>query len=151
MKLLPNISFQRSFLFACLQRNIYLKNILAPKQLPIKQQLYCPFISLFKYLYTTQLAFQSHRFHIGRLVGSMDAKLSDTEGQLCRTFPSSSKVFSCYFLETSPPDLNSNQHEFLVGFPCGNLHYNELRRILPCYMSVQVLVLRWQWPLLAKY
>lgn len=39
---------------------------------------------------------------------------------------------------------------YLVGFPCGNLHYNELRRILPCCMSVQVLVLRWQWPLLAK-
>lgn len=44
-----------------------------------------------------------------------------------------------------------NVHLYLVGFPCGNLHYNELRRILPCYMSVQVLVLRWQWPLLAKY
>ena len=47
------------------------------------------------------------------------AEPTDTEGQLCRTFPSSSKVFSCYFLETSPLDLNSNQHEFLVGFPCG--------------------------------
>lgn len=44
-----------------------------------------------------------------------------------------------------------NVHLYLVGFPCGNLHYNELRRILPCYISVQVLVLRWQWPLLAKY
>lgn len=38
----------------------------------------------------------------------------------------------------------------LVGFPCGNLHYNERRRILPCSVSVQVLVLRWHWPLLAK-
>jgi len=28
---------------------------------------------------------------------------------------------------------------------------NELRRILHCYISVQVLVLRWQWSLLAKY
>lgn len=44
-----------------------------------------------------------------------------------------------------------NVHLYLVGFPCGNLHYNELRRILPCFISVQVLVLRRQWPLLAKY
>lgn len=82
MKLLLNISFQGSFLFACLQRNIYLKNILAPNQLPIKCQLDCLFTSLFKYLYITQLAFHVHGFHIGKLVGSMDVKLSDTEGQL---------------------------------------------------------------------
>lgn len=41
-----------------------------------------------------------------------------------------------------------NVHLNLVDFPCGDLHSNKLRRILPCWISVHTPALRWQWPLL---
>ena len=44
---------------------------------------------------------------------------------------------------------------FTCSVPCGahmwKLALMELRRILHCCISVRVLVLRWQWSLLAKY